>query len=82
MHTHHQQALINNDYDIELASLYQFGQDIKKLLEQEDYRFLHKIISSEVKQADDSVLARELQRYLPEKGIERVVQMLNSLDHS
>jgi len=78
LHTRYQQALIENDYDLELASLYQFGYVINKLLEAEDSQFLHQFLNSEVEQEDASILARELKKYLPAKNIERVVAMLNS----
>jgi len=78
MHNKYQQALIENDYDIELASLYQFGQTVKELLDPDDSEFLQKFINSEVEQEDDSILVRELQKYLPAKDIGRVVHMLQS----
>ena len=78
MHTKHQEALIENDYDIELASLYQFGQTVKEILEPDDSKFLKKVIKTEVEQEDDSILVRELQKYLSTKDIERVFHMLKS----
>lgn len=78
LHTEHQIALEKNDYDIELAAIYQFGITVKEILEPDDAKFLSEIIKDEVAQEDDSKFVRELLQYLSTKEIKRVMQMLES----
>jgi predicted nucleotidyltransferase len=78
LHTQYQEALENNDYDIHLSSIFQFGKSVKELLEPEDSEFLTGLISEEVNQEDDSRLVRELNQYISTADIGRVVDMLGS----
>jgi len=48
LHEEHQDILEENDYDIQLAALHQFGNEIKELLETEDNEFLFSFLNNEV----------------------------------
>lgn len=78
LHTEYQDVLADNDYDIELAAVQQFGASVKELLEVEENKFLSIFLANEIDREDDSILVRNLHRYFPLNSIDRVVAIVKS----
>lgn len=52
------------DYNMPLAGLFQLGKDTAAMLTNEEKQFLSKFLENELVQQDDSVLCRELHKYM------------------
>lgn len=64
------------DYQIQNAGYYQLGCDVKKILPQDDYKFMSGFLSDEIKQNEDSSLCRELHGYTSMSSIDETQEAL------
>lgn len=65
------------DYVIPLAGMFQLGKDIATMLEGEEKQFLLQLVENELSQKDDSVLCRELHKYI---GMKTIDETLNAIE--
>ena len=65
------------DYNIPLAGVFQLAKDIAAMLTNEEKQFLSKFIETELVQQDDSVLCRELHKYMNTSSIDETLEALD-----
>lgn len=77
----HESVLEAMDYDPQLSALGVFGSRVASLLESQETEFLQGFLSDHVKESADSLLIRELNKYLPSHELERVAVMIVAFVH-
>lgn len=76
LHTQYINAIDTADYVINNAGHYQLGCDVQDLLTEEDHVFMTNFLSKELEENEDSVLCRELHRYMTTDSIDETLVAL------
>lgn len=75
----HFEAMEASEFDVDLAACRVLGQKIATLAEKDTLKFVLNFFEEELRQETDSLLVREIGRYLPGAGSERAHALLQSL---
>lgn len=73
-------SIENANYVIPLAGLFQLGKDIAVMLQDDEKQYLSTLLKNELAQQDDSVLCRELHKYMNMSSIDETLETLDYLN--
>lgn len=77
LHTQYTKAIDAASYVINNAGHYQLGHDVQNLLTEDDHVFMADFLSQELEENEDSVLCRELHRYMTTDSISETLAALS-----